>query len=75
MSPRATDLFSGVTIAFALLMIAWVTAIGREDRNPSANRTYAWMRSRRGRRTVGAVMALMALAILVLHIVQFAAET
>ena len=74
MSPRATDLFSGAAIAFAMLMLAWVTLIAPEDRNPSANRLYAWMRSPRGRRIVAAIMAVMALIILALHIFNFAAE-
>ena len=74
MSPRATDLVSGVAMAFAMLMLAWVTAIAPEDRSPSSNRAYAWMRSRRGRRIVAAVMAAMGVAILVLHLVQFSAE-
>lgn len=74
MSPRATDLVSGVAMAFAMLMLAWVTAIAPEDRFPSTNSVLVWMRSRRGRRIVGGIMAAMALAILAIHIVQFSAE-
>jgi hypothetical protein len=74
MSPRATGLFAGVAMAGALILLAWVIAIGPEDRNPSTNRLHAWMRSRGGRRAVAAVVVLMALAILVLHLVKFSAE-
>ena len=74
MSPRVTDLVSGIAIAFAMLMLAWVTVIAPEDRFPSTNSVLVWMRSRRGRRIVGGIMAAMALAILLLHIIQFAAE-
>ena len=58
----------------AMLLLAWVIAIGPEDRKPAANRLYAWMRSRHGRRIVAAIVAVMALAILALHILKFQAE-
>jgi hypothetical protein len=74
MSPRTTDLVSGVAMTGAFLLLAWVIAIGPEDRKPAANRLYARMRTRQGRRVVAALIVVMALAILVLHIVKFQAE-
>lgn len=72
---RVVDLITGFGFAGALLLVAWVIAIGPEDRNPSSNRLYARMRSRNGRRVVAAIIAALALAILALHIIQFSTET
>jgi hypothetical protein len=74
MSPRVPQLISGVGIAGAMFLLAWVIAIGPEDRNPPANRLYAAMRSHRGRRIVAAIIGLCGLTILVLHLVKFLSE-
>jgi hypothetical protein len=74
MSARIADLVAGFAFAGAFLLLAWIAAIGPEDRNPSRNGFYAQMRSRSGRRTVAAIIAVMAIGILILHIVKFLAE-
>ena len=71
---RTVDLVAGIGIAGTLLLLAWVTLVAAEDRVPSTNRFYAGMRSRNGRRIIAALVAVMALIVLVIHILKFAAE-
>ena len=70
---RTMDLIAGIGFAAALLLLAWVTWVRPEGEIAPGTRGLR-MRSLKVRRAVAAIIAILAVAILALHIFKFAAE-